>query len=110
MVAQVRSDSSYLYGKLYRQGLKRAAPDFAAVSPVNFAEAIKAPILLVHGKQDLSVPYDQSVRMNAALIKAKKYVEFVTQPEGDHHLSRQSDRIEFLTRLETFLAKWNPAN
>ncbi len=110
MAAQTRFDDKFLFSKIIKRDRKRAAPDFAAISPVNFAAVIRIPILLVHGKQDLSVPYEQSVRMNAAMVKAKKYVEFVTQPLGDHHLSRQVDRIEFLTRLESFLAKWNPAN
>ena len=110
MAVQSRYDDKFLYRKIAKRERKRAAPDFAAISPANFAAGIKIPVLLIHGKKDLSVPYDQSVRMNAAMIKAKKYVEFVTQPEGDHHLSRQVDRIEFLTRLETFLTKWNPAN
>lgn len=36
-------------------------------------------------------------------------VEYVEQPEGDHHFSRQADRLHFLTELEAFLKRHNPA-
>jgi dienelactone hydrolase len=107
---QVKFDRRYLGGRTTRAILGRAAPDFAAVAPANFAATIKTPILLVHGKRDTVVPHDQSLRMEAALRKAGKPVELLIQPEGDHNLSRQADRVEMLRAMETFLAKHNPAD
>jgi dipeptidyl aminopeptidase/acylaminoacyl peptidase len=34
---------------------------------------------------------------------------YVEQPLGDHHFTRQADRLQFLEELETFLAKYNPS-
>lgn len=110
LAQQVKFNRRYLGGQTSRAVYRQAAPDFAAVAPVNFAATIKTPILLVHGKRDTVVPYDQSLRMDAALRKAGKAVETVIQPEGDHGLSREADRVGFLRALEAFLAKHNPAD
>lgn len=104
-----RYDSRFLYGKTYRASLKEKAPDFAAVSPLNFPAQFSAPILLVHGKKDLRVPVKQSREMAEKLQKAGKTVRYVEQPEGDHHFSRQADRLQFLKELEAFLKEHNPA-
>lgn len=73
-------------------------------SPSERAREITVPVLLVHGTQDRSVPYEQSVTMAQALKAAGKPFKFVTLTDGDHHLSRQADRLQFFTELEAFLA------
>lgn len=104
-----RTDQRSLYGNSYKASLKEKAPDFRAVSPINYPEQFSAPVLLVHGKKDLRVPVSQSRQMADKLRKAGKTVEYVEQKEGDHFFSREQDRLEFLKLLETFLAKHNPA-
>jgi dipeptidyl aminopeptidase/acylaminoacyl peptidase len=102
-------DSRSLYGRSARAYLKEKAPDFKAVSPIHFPAQFGAPVLLMHGKKDLRVPVSQSREMAEKLRKAGKAVHYVEQPEGDHHFSRQQDRLQFLRELEAFLAKHNPA-
>lgn len=104
-----RVDGRSLYGKSARLYLKEKAPDFKAVSPIHFPEQFEAPVLLVHGKRDLRVPVSQSQEMAEKLRRAGKTVEYVEQPEGDHHFSREEDRLQFLKLLEAFLARHNPA-
>lgn len=74
-------------------------------SPINNINSIKAPILLVHGDVDRSVPIEHSERMAGKLKRAKKSYRFVRQENGDHHLSREDHRIQFLTEMERFLAE-----
>ena len=69
------------------------------------AKQIKAPVLLIHGTVDRSVPYYQAELMQTALKDAGKNFRFVKQDLGDHHLSIYEHRIEFFTELEAFLAK-----
>lgn len=104
-----RYDSRFLYGRSYKDSLKEKAPDFAAVSPLNFPAQFGAPILLVHGKKDLRVPVKQSREMAEKLQKAGKKVRYVEQPLGDHHFSREEDRVQYLKELEAFLKEHNPA-
>ncbi len=80
------------------------------ISPVNYAETFKAPVLLVHGNDDTVVNIDQSSVMNNALKKAGKEVEFVKVKGGDHWLSTSETRLETLQAIDSFIAKHNPAN
>jgi dipeptidyl aminopeptidase/acylaminoacyl peptidase len=76
-----------------------------AASPALHAESIKAPILLVHGERDRSVPVEQSRRMAKALRKHKKSHQFVELDEGTHLLTRSENRIKFFRLMEEFLAE-----
>ncbi|KGB52712.1 Prolyl oligopeptidase family protein [Sphingopyxis sp. LC81] len=96
--------------RLYRGQWQKMTPDFAAVSPINAIARIKAPLLLIHGKKDVTVDHGQSARMYSAMTKAGKTVEFVSVPLADHYFTRQADRMTLLTSIETFLAKHNPAD
>jgi dipeptidyl aminopeptidase/acylaminoacyl peptidase len=108
--ALAKFDRNSLFGKEAVSYLKDKAPDFASVSPLRFPEQFSTPILIMHGKNDLRVPVEQSRKMAAKLSEAGKDVRYVEQPLGDHHLSRQEDRLQFLQEIEAFLAKHNPAN
>jgi dipeptidyl aminopeptidase/acylaminoacyl peptidase len=78
------------------------------ISPLHLAAKADAPILLVHGKDDTIVPYDQSVAMDRALLAAGKTVDFVTMPNEDHFLSREATRLQMLKASVAFVEKYNP--
>jgi len=78
--------------------------ELAAGSPIKSSKQLKAPVLLVHGKHDTQVDYDQSVRMNRALSDDQKH-ELVLIEDGDHSLSHSEWRKTLLTKLEAFLAE-----
>ena len=76
-----------------------------ATSPVNHAEKIRSPLLIVHGAEDRTVPVEQSRAMVDALKEAGfKHMRYIELPDGDHHLSRQEDRLTFFREMERFLA------
>jgi dipeptidyl aminopeptidase/acylaminoacyl peptidase len=74
-------------------------------SPINNVDKIKAPILLIHAKDDLRVDIKQSYRMRDKLKDAGKSVEFVEITDGEHWLENEAARITYLTALEGFLSK-----
>jgi dipeptidyl aminopeptidase/acylaminoacyl peptidase len=82
----------------------------AELSPVNAIAKIKAPLMLIHGKRDVTVDHVQSQKMFNAMTKADKAVEFVSLPLADHYFTREADRIKLLSSMEAFLAKHNPAS
>lgn len=98
-----------LFGDLYKMQWQEMTPDFNAVSPINAIAKIKAPLMLIHGKRDVTVDHIQSQKMFNAMTKAGKDVEFVSLPLADHYFTREADRIELLSSIEAFLAKHNPA-
>lgn len=75
-----------------------------AISPAAHAAQVKAPILLVHSTNDITVRLEQSIEENDALKSAGKTVEFVQLNGDDHYLLEAPTRIQMLKVLETFLA------
>jgi dipeptidyl aminopeptidase/acylaminoacyl peptidase len=80
------------------------------ITPVALANQADAPILLIHGKDDTVVPFEQCERMESALKSAGKPVEFVLMQGEDHWLSREETRITMLRSAVAFVEKYNPAN
>ncbi|MEQ3747612.1 MAG: alpha/beta fold hydrolase [Henriciella sp.] len=81
-----------------------------ASSPARFAENVDAPILLIHGDEDIVVPYGQSKLMRDRLEKAGKPVELMKIRQGDHWLSTTRERREVLAAAVEFVEREMPAN
>jgi dipeptidyl aminopeptidase/acylaminoacyl peptidase len=76
------------------------------VSPSNFAARFKAPVLLIHGKDDTVVKISQSRLMEDRLRDAGKSVKLVVLKGEDHWLSSSETRLEALEAMGAFLAKY----
>jgi dipeptidyl aminopeptidase/acylaminoacyl peptidase len=83
-------------------------PALDAISPVKHLSAVTVPILLIHGKDDTVVPFEQSQVMYDALRKEKKDVQLVALKEEDHWLSRSATRLQMLQASVAFLRAHNP--
>lgn len=81
-----------------------SSPDIAAKSPARAAGNVRAPVLLMHGKDDSVVPIAQSQKMIKALGGAPH--ELIELPGEDHWLSRSATRIRVLAEMERFLGKY----
>ncbi|RXR29169.1 alpha/beta hydrolase family protein [Sphingobium fluviale] len=108
----VNSDISESGGNnTLRRTLKRevgSGRDLRDISPIRHVDNVDAPVLLIHGKDDTVVLYDQSTDMAAALRRAGKTVEFITLPGEDHWLSNSDTRLTMLQAAVTFVEKYNP--
>jgi len=78
------------------------------VSPLKLAAGADAPLLLIHGDQDVVVPIEQSQAMERALRSAGKPVEFVTLPGADHWLLEEDARVAMLKASVAFVMKYDP--
>ncbi|WP_423607099.1 alpha/beta hydrolase family protein [Sphingomonas sp. MS122] len=113
--AMLRYDRSKMLARRYYRDWRdrvRGEEDFDvdAISPIRMANLIGMPILIGHGGQDTNVPPDQSEKFHAALIKGGKTSELVLYPESAHGTTNAKDTTDFLSRVERFLAKHNPAD
>lgn len=84
---------------------KNDAAFLASISPINFAEAIKAPVLIIQGKEDRRVPPDQAKRMIAALEKKGNKPETLFLANTGHNLHSQRARQDTFQAMVTFLEK-----
>ena len=85
-------------------------PRLDAISPLKRVGQIAVPVLLIHGREDTVVPYEQSADMAKALKRAGKTVEFVSLDKEDHYLSRSATRLQMLASSVQFLLKYNPTD
>lgn len=81
-----------------------------AISPVYHVDKIKAPLLIVHGRDDPVVPYSQAEELTDALDKAGKPYELIAKFNELHGIANYKNRIELFNRVERFLAKYMPAD
>jgi dipeptidyl aminopeptidase/acylaminoacyl peptidase len=111
MVIRSRDDEGSLAKRYWVRfmGAKGADdPVLDQISPALHADKITIPILLIHGKDDIVVPIEQTYIMERALKAAGKPVETVIMPGEDHWLSRGATRLKMLQSMVAFLEKNNP--
>ena len=78
----------------------------AKVSPVQRANDVQVPVMLVHGRDDKTADFNQFKSMEAALKAQGKRVEtFVVDGEG-HGFVKPENRAELYKRMEAFLGKY----
>jgi len=91
--------------RIAREQIGRQTDKLRDDSPLLHIDAIKIPVLLVHGDRDAQAPVEQSTRMASALKRADKPHKLVLLKDATHQLGRKSDRLTLLTEIETFLAE-----
>jgi dipeptidyl aminopeptidase/acylaminoacyl peptidase len=74
-------------------------------SPLNYADAIRIPVLLVHGEDDTVVPVRQSRDMRRRLEREGKEVRFVELQGGDHWMLEYETRRNVMEEVDAFLAR-----
>jgi dipeptidyl aminopeptidase/acylaminoacyl peptidase len=79
-------------------------------SPVQRIADLNVPVLLIHGKSDSVVPFDQYQSMEFALKKAKKPFESLVKQNEGHGFYDTKNQTEVYERMEAFLLKYNPPN
>jgi dipeptidyl aminopeptidase/acylaminoacyl peptidase len=83
-------------------------PALDAISPIKHLGAITVPVLLIHGKDDTVVPFEQSQVMYDALQRDRKNVQLIALNGEDHWLSRSATRLQMLQASVAFLRAHNP--
>ena len=74
-----------------------------SISPVYFAGKIKAPVLIIQGKEDRTVPPDQARRMITALDKAGRILESLFIPDLGHGYGNEKQRTRIYEAITVFL-------
>lgn len=74
-----------------------------SISPVNFAEQITAPVLLIQGREDEVVPLAQAKLMVQALEKVGRKPQTLYLARQGHGLTKDGTRLQAMTRIVAFL-------
>ena len=80
------------------------------VSPARQAANVQAPLMIVHGTEDIVVDYEQAEIMAAAMDEAGRPYELVTIDGGKHYsmLMTVDHKRQLYSNLERFLFEHNP--
>jgi dipeptidyl aminopeptidase/acylaminoacyl peptidase len=76
-----------------------------SISPVNFADKITAPLLIIQGKDDRTVPPKQATAMIDALEAAGHPPESLFIAHEGHGFASTESRIAVFKAIDAFLAK-----
>jgi dipeptidyl aminopeptidase/acylaminoacyl peptidase len=74
-------------------------------SPLTHAGAIRVPLFISHGANDIRVKRDHSDRMVAALKARNHHVEYQLFEDEGHGINRTPNRLAFWRAVEQFLAR-----
>jgi dipeptidyl aminopeptidase/acylaminoacyl peptidase len=81
------------------------AATLRARSPTHLAAAIRAPVMLIHGKVDTRADYAHARAMKDALEQHDKPFEWVALSGEGHGIYDESTRAEVYERILAFLAQ-----
>lgn len=103
------SDHTIAYWDRYMEAEAQKDPTYADISPIRHVDRIAIPVMIIHGKDDTVVPFQQSQWMVDRMESARKRVEFVSLSGEDHWMSRSQTRQKMLTSMIKFIETNNPA-
>jgi dipeptidyl aminopeptidase/acylaminoacyl peptidase len=75
------------------------------ISPLFHADKIRAPLLIAHGSNDPRVKQSESDAIVEAMRKNGLTVTYVVYPDEGHGLAREENNLDFMGRVEEFLAE-----
>jgi dipeptidyl aminopeptidase/acylaminoacyl peptidase len=112
--AILRYDASLFSAPRYSREWRRRIEgeertDLSLISPLQQAARLTVPLLIAHGELDRVVPVSQSRNLVRALTRAGRPPESIFFPQEPHGFTKPQDSVDFLQRVEAFLAAHNPA-
>jgi len=75
-------------------------------SPLNRADLVRLPVLLLHATRDLNVPFDHGVQMAKSLKWQDKKHEFIVLKGSEHQLRRPQDRKVYFAAALRFMEQY----
>ncbi|MGZ3866295.1 MAG: S9 family peptidase [Bacteroidia bacterium] len=97
------------YDNIYTERFMRTPQENASGyddnSPVNFVKNIKGKFLLIHGTADDNVHFQNSMEMNAALVKNNIPFEFMAYPNKNHGIGGGLTRVHLFGKMFEFIKR-----
>lgn len=99
----------FLEGSFYRRvgnpEVEADRQDLIARSPLHHCDAIKVPLLVVHGANDPRVKQHESDQIVVALRQKQKPVEYLVAADEGHGFRAPGNRLALAVAMERFLGK-----
>jgi dipeptidyl aminopeptidase/acylaminoacyl peptidase len=98
----------YFGGSYMDQAIGADNDQLRDMSPIHNLDRIKAPMLVLHGKEDERTPFKGAVDFVEAAEKAGKDIEYHWYADEGHGNADIDNRIDEWRRIEDFLERANP--
>ena len=79
---------------------------YEAQSPITFIKQIKAPLLVLHGDNDIRVPKEESEQVVALVQAQHGTVQAHYYPNEGHGFSKRENQIDALERTVSYLDRY----
>jgi dipeptidyl aminopeptidase/acylaminoacyl peptidase len=76
-----------------------------AISPIYHLDKFNIPVLIIHGKDDPRVPYENATELRSALHKAGKPYEWLVRAKEQHGFYSEENNLAFYEALQAFLGR-----
>ncbi|MFN8227228.1 MAG: alpha/beta fold hydrolase [Mycobacterium sp.] len=73
------------------------------LSPLSRVDAVRAPLLLIHGGHDTNVPVGESEQMLRALQRRERPVEYLLFPDDGHDIAKRENRTVMAAAIRDWL-------
>ena len=93
-------------GRTYFADSIGSEADAYAISPASMLDKFNVPVLIVHGKDDPRVPYENATDLRSALDRANKPYEWLVRPKELHGFFSEKNNEDLFTTMQAFLAKY----
>lgn len=78
----------------------------AALSPINFVDKVKAPMMVISGATDPRVPVGEALQLNAALVKNRVPTELIVFADEGHGMRKRPNQVLALGHTLRFFEKY----
>jgi dipeptidyl aminopeptidase/acylaminoacyl peptidase len=97
------SDIFWLFQRDFGGPMWEHKDAWEAMSPANYADRIRTPLLIMHSEGDLRTPIEQGEHLFTLLRLLGKEVEMLRFPAEGHGLSRDGSPVHRVQRFEAIL-------
>jgi dipeptidyl aminopeptidase/acylaminoacyl peptidase len=79
---------------------------FRQIAPIHHADKIRAPLMVIHGKNDPRVPYEEAEQIVGFLRSRGRPVEFLSFDNEGHGVARLENRLVAYPAIADFLDRY----
>src|SRR5256886_7508158 len=81
-----------------------------SISPLNFVDRIRAPLMVIHGANDPRVPVEEAEQVVATLRSRGRAVDYLRYPDEGHGLAKAKNRADAWPKVVAFFEKYLAAD
>lgn len=86
--------------------LERDLEFLRSISPINRVDRIRAPLMVIHGKNDPRVPYTEAEQIVKALRQRGQPVEYILFDDEGHGVAKLANRLVVYPKMADFLDRY----